>query len=354
MKTTRLAGVLTLAACLLHTPAIADAAASAATAVQAARETLAAWQAPPAAPAPEAGKNIYVVTCSSQGIGCVRAAEGVKEAGETVGWRVRVIDGKGDPGTWNSAIQSAIAAGADGIVIDAVPPMLVGDALERAKQARIPIVSIFNPIPEADSPVFAFVRPDHEAQGRLMGQWVMQSAGGKANILLVEDRQFPELVQRADGFREALKQCPDCRIVGTVESTIGTMAQRLASAVATQLARHPDIDHIVAPFDSNAFFVSEGVRQAGRAGKVKVAGYEGDPQAFDAIRQGTQTMTIANPAEWMGWQAVDELNRALQGQPAVNLKVPFRLIDADNLPDSAGWQGDVDFRANYRELWAAK
>lgn len=329
-------------------------AASAEKSVAEARQTLANWQAPPVAPAPQAGKSIYVVTCTSQGIGCVRAATGAREAGESIGWNVRVIDGKGDPGTWNSAMQSAIAAGADGIIIDAVPPMLVGDALGRAAKAGIPIVSIFNPVPDADSPVFAFVRPDHEAQGKLMANWVIQQSQGKATILLVEDRQFPELVQRAKGFREVIAQCAGCRVVDTLESNIGTMAQRLASAVATRLNRHPDVDYIVAPFDSNAFFVSEGVRQAGRAGKVKVAGYEGDPQSFDAIRQGTQAMTIANPAEWMGWQAIDELNRALHGGAPVNQLVPFRLIDAGNVPDSAGWQGDVDFRSQYRELWSAR
>lgn len=90
------------------------------------------------------------------------------------------------------------------------------------------------------------------------------------------------------GFKAEIAQCGQCKIVGSIESTIGTMAQRLPGAVAAELMRKAKADYIVAPFDSNAFFVTEGVRQAGRSGKVKVAGYEGDPQAIQAIRAGTR------------------------------------------------------------------
>ena len=117
------------------------------------------------------------------------------------------------------------------------------------------------------------------------------------------------------------------------------------------MSRHPDANYLVAPFDSNAFFAGEGVRQAGRAGAVKVAGYEGDPQSIAAIRDGNQAMTIANPAEWMGWEAVDELARAFAGSPAADAPVPFRLIDAGNAPTTAGWTGDVDYAAAFRKLW---
>jgi ribose transport system substrate-binding protein len=176
-------------------------------------------------------------------------------------------------------------------------------------------------------------------------------SGGKAKVVLVEDKEFPELAQRVKGFEEVLAKCGGCSIVENVESTIGTMAQRLPCAVASSLSRHQDANYLVAPFDSNAFFAGEGVRQAGRAGTVKVTGYEGDPQTIAAIRAGAQAMTIANPAEWMGWQAVDELARSFAGEKAANIPVAFRLIDAENAPDTEGWTGDLDYAAEFRKLW---
>lgn len=341
-----------LVAGLWATACIASIASADEAALAAARAPLATWPGPVAPVKVEAGKTVFVVTCSSQGIGCVRAANGVTDAGAALGWSVTVIDGRGDPGAWNGAILSAIAAGADGIVLAAVPPMLVGDALDQARAAGITVVSTFNPAPAAADSLFAYVRPDHEAQGRLAADWVAADSGGKAKVLLVEDNEFPELALRSKGFNEELAAaCPGCAIVETVESTIGTMAQRLPGAVASALSRHPDADYLIAPFDSNAFFAGEGVRQAGRAKTVKVAGFEGDPQTLQAIRAGAQAMTIANPAEWMGWQASDELARAFAGAHAANVPVPFRLIDAENAPDTAGWTGDLDYQAEFKRLW---
>ena len=319
--------------------------------VKEAREAKTAWPGPTTPIKTQAGKRIYVITCASQGIGCVRAANGVVEAGGVLGWDVRVIDGRGDPAAWNAGVLSAITAKADGIVLAAVPPMLVGDALARAKEAGIAVVSVFNPKPDAAGSVFAYVRPDHTAQGALAADWVEVDSNGTANIILVEDPIFPELVQRGKGFRESIASCKGCKIVESVESTLATMAQRLPGAVAAALARNPDANYVIAPFDSNGFFANEGVRQAGRVGKVRVGSYEGDPQTVAAIRKGEYAMTVADPAEWMGWQAADELARAFTGAAPANVLVVDRLIDKDNAPATAGWLGDIDFKSEFRKLW---
>ncbi|SMH32769.1 sugar ABC transporter substrate-binding protein [Mesorhizobium australicum] len=320
-------------------------------AVATAREAKTTWPGPTEAVKAEGSKNIYVITCASQGIGCVRAANGVVEAGAVLGWDVRVIDGRGDPAAWNAGILSAVTAKADGIVLAAVPPMLVGDALAQAKAAGISVVSVFNPKPEQADSVFAYVRPDHVAQGALAADWVEADSGGTAKIILVEDPIFPELVQRGAGFRESIASCGGCEIVEAVESTLATMAQRLPGAVAAALSRRPDANYVIAPFDSNGFFANEGVRQAGRIGAVRVGSYEGDPQTIAAIRNGEYAMTIADPAEWMGWQAADELVRAFAGAAPANVTVVDRLVDKDNAPTTEGWLGDLDYKAEFRKLW---
>jgi ribose transport system substrate-binding protein len=235
-----------------------------------------------------------------------------------------------------------------------VPPALVGDALDRAAKAHVVLVSVWNPVPEAGNPVFAYVRPDHTAQGKLMAQWIEVDSHGQGKVLIVEDREFPELRLRVESLQKTMEGCGNCKVVATTDTTIATMAQRVPGAVAGELSRNPSINYIVSQFDTNAFFATEGVRQAGKTGAVKVAGYEGDPQALDLIRTGVQAMSIADPNEWTGWQAVDELNRAFSNVPAENTLVPFRLIDKENVPATKGWTGDLDFRAEYRRLWGLK
>jgi ribose transport system substrate-binding protein len=319
-----------------------------------AEQAVTAWPGPVGSPKPASGKRIVVVTCSSQGIGCVRAAAGATNAGKALGWTVQTIDGQGQPAVWNSAILSAITTHANGIVLDAVPPQLVGDALQKASQAHIPIVSVYNPKPSsAGVPVFAYVTPDHSEQGRLMADWVAMDSTGSARVIVVEDNEFPELVQRVRGFRQELAAvCGGCKIVATVSSTIGAMAQQLPSAVTSALQSNPTANYVIAPFDSNATFAAEGVQQAGKAGGVKVAGYEGDPQAISAVRGGQiQAVTIADPSEWMGWQAIGEFVRAFAGAQPADTPVPFRLIVKANAPSTSGWLGDFNYQSQYRRLW---
>lgn len=318
-----------------------------------AEKPLTTWPGPKTPVKVTPGKQVVVVTCGSQGIGCVRAAAGATEAGEKLGWKVRTVDGKSDPSVWNSAIQDAVAAKADGIVLDAVPPALVQGALAKAKAAGIPLVSIFNPVPDDPGSVFDYVRPDHAKQGQLMADWVTVDSGGDANVLVVRAPEFPELLQRHEGFtKELTSACPKCKVAGTVDMTLATMAQRLPQAVISALQRDPSIDYVVAPIDSAATFVSEGVRSAGKTGKVKVSGYEGDPDAVERVRNDdVQAATVADPPEWMGWQGMDALARAFAGQDPETIEVPSRLLVQDNAPDTKGWQGDIDFRSQFAQLW---
>jgi ribose transport system substrate-binding protein len=319
-----------------------------AAAVHKAMEPVTAWPGPNDRATPAKGKKVVVVTCSAQGIGCVRAAAGATQAGKALGWTVQTVDGKGDPTIWNSAIESAVAGKAHGIILAAVPPPLVQGGIAKAKAAKIPIVEVFQ-----DAPVAASVNFDHREQGVAMARWVITDSGGKASVLLVSDAEFKELTDRVDGFTAEIAKCGGCKLLGVVNSQIGTMAQRLPQAIVSALQRDPTTTYIISPFDSNATFTSEGVRQAGRAAQVKVAGYEGDPQAIEAVRKGQiEAATIASPAEWMGWQAIDELVRAFNEQPTHNTPIPTRLITKDNAPvGGKGWLGDFDYQTKFRELW---
>jgi ribose transport system substrate-binding protein len=321
-------------------------------AVAKASQPVSAWPGPSAKVLPAKARKIVVVTCSPQGAGCVSAAKGATDAGRSLGWDVKTIAGNGTPQGWNAGILNAISEKADGIVLDAVPPALVGDAVAKAQAAKIPLVSVFNPKVEASGGVFSYVTPDHEAQGVGMADWVASDSKGKAKVILVEDNEFPELAERVKGFKAELAQCGGCSIVATVQSQIGTMAQKLPQAVVSAVQSHPDATYVISQYDSNALFASQGVQQAGKSATVKVGGYEGDPQAVDAIRKGqTQAATIADPTEWMGWQAIDEFARAFAGQPASNVPTQWRLITRGNAPATGVWTGDLDYRAKFQELW---
>jgi ribose transport system substrate-binding protein len=319
--------------------------------VSSAMAPVATFTAPGAAVAAPAGKKIVAVTCSSQGYGCVQGGLGVQEAGKALDWDVTVADGKGDPATWNSAIQQAVTAKADGIVLLAVDPALVAGALAKAKAAGIPVVSTFIPKLGATA-VDGYASTDHAQGGKILADWIIKDSGGKAKVLMLREKAFPELVKRNTALTDELgAACSGCSVVDTVDFNIGTMASQLAGAVTSALQRHPDVTYVVAPFDSSGIFAGQGIRSAGAAARVKMVGAEGDPNGIEGVQTGGQAVDLATVPPWGGWAAVDLLVRHMAGSPVETAVLPQRLFDKSNVPAGKGWTGDIDYKAAYRELW---
>lgn len=309
------------------------------------------WPGPTESIEAPADKKIVAITCSSQGYGCVQGGIGVQQAGEALGWDVTVVDGKGDPGVWNSSIQQAVVTNADGIVLLAINPQLVQGALDEAKAADIPVISTF--IPKLPGPsVDGYVSTDHVEGGKILADWIIEDSGGDASVLMLNEKAFPELVQRNEALVDELEdKCPNCEVADTVQLSIGTMGQELAPAVTSALQRNPNVTHVAAPFDSSGIFAGQGIRQAGKTGQVKLVSAEGDPNGIRAVQSGEQAVDLATVPPWGGWAAVDLLARQFAGEPVDSAVLPQRLFDESNVPSGEGWDGDVDYQAEFEERW---
>jgi ribose transport system substrate-binding protein len=306
-----------------------------------------------------AGKKLTVVICGSQGITCVRVANGAKAAATALGYQATVIDGRSQPDVWNQAVSSAIASKTNGIVLAAVPAGLVAGGVSKAKAAGIPVVATLG-VSGAPTAKVDVSRPD---VAKANSAFIAKDSGGNANVLLIRDAEFPETETTAKLYASTLKgDCPKCTVSKEVSFSLALAAQRLAGNVAQVLQQNPNINYIVTPFDTVMPFISQGIRQAGKTGKVKIVGLGADPPSLEAIKSGDQVMSLGNPAEWIGWDAVDAIVRSLakkdlpaaDGVTQSSYAVPQRYVTKDNLPGATGWDGDFDYRSKFKELWGVQ
>lgn len=315
------------------------------------------WPGPDTPVTPPPGKSITVITCGSQGITCVRVAEGVEAAAAAAGYQSNVIDGQSNPTVWNQAVQSAIANKADGIVLAAVPPALVADGFAKAQAAGIKMAAVLSILgPPAD----VKVELDRKAIARANSAWIADDSGGDAKVLLVRDDEFPETKVTSDAYASTLKaECDGCTIEAEAEFTLALASQRLAGEVAQALQNNPEINYIILPFDTVTTFVEQGIAQAGKSGQVKIVGLGADPPSFEAMKEGSMAQSLGTPAQWMGWDAVDGLIRSMAGEPVPepnpqtesNYEVPERYVTPDTPePGPAGWP-DFDYQSEFESLW---
>lgn len=324
--------------------------AAAAARVKQATEATAAWTGPTTPVTPAAHKDITVVTCFSGGETCVRVGDGVTEAAKALGWTATVVDGQGQPAVWNQAISSAIAAGTDAIVLAGVLPAAVSGPLEQARAAGIPVIYVLG----LDSPlVTATIDQDRTRAAAMTADYIVTKTNAAAHVLLIRDSEFPEVQAYADALVDKLGACTTCTIVDERDTSLALMSQRLPGDVSSMLTTRPEINWVAASIDPQLPFVLQGVRQGAAGRDVGVSGNDGDNVAVEEIRKGSVAATVAVPAEWMGWMAVDDIVRTFAGVPVEHPTVPQRLLTADNAPEAGElWHGDVDYQAEYRKLWS--
>ena len=323
------------------------------TSVTAARQPVTSYTFGPAFTAPKS-KKVVIITCGSLGIGCVFGAKGAQEAAVALGWSSTVVDGKFDPSTWNTAVQQAVAGGADGIILMAVSPALIQGGLDRAKAAKIPVVDVFQPRFPGAPAIDGDVTSDHAAAGAIVANWIAADSGGKGHALILDVSEFPEVMKRNDAIaNELARVCKGC-VVERQRFGAALAPQRLATLVTVQLREHADIGYVTGPYDATGTFITQGIRQAQATGKVKYINFEGNPIGFELMKGGEQAAEMAIASPFAGWLAVDVLARKLAGQPVPDeVAVPQRLFLSGDTPPAGdrGWDTDFDYKAALGKVW---
>lgn len=313
---------------------------------------------PTSSPPAAEGKSLISVVCASAIEGCRAISEGHVEAAEAIGWNARVIDGKGSPKGFNDAIQAAIQAKPDVIALAAILPAAVSDSLEAARDAGIVVVCTQCGAPAGENGVQASDGDDVNATiGEYLGNYILANGGAESNVLMMFYPEFGISKIRHDAAKAVLEGCSGCT-TETIEVKISEWGTTLPDRVQTLLQQDPDISWVYSPADETAIDSVNGIKAAGRDGQVRVAGGNGNLQAFETIKQDpTYAATGAVSYAFSSWASIDNANRLLAGEETVTTKSPVRLVDESNiseLPEGEYYSGDIDFRTAFEKLWGVE
>jgi ribose transport system substrate-binding protein len=301
------------------------------------------------------GKKIWVVTNVNVSQNTPIVA-GIKEAAGLLGAKVTVFDAAGKVPEMNRGMSQAVAAGADAIVMPGIDPALTSEPLDKARAKGIPVVDAYGTSLDTKKLAgnFAHVSILFRDGGKLQADYLIaHSKGEPVNAVIFNDSEFASEVQRAQGMQQELKRlCPKCKVqvkdvqLAKVQTELKTLTQNL-------LRKDPSINYLLADYDYQAQFIVPGVLAAGAADKVFVVSADAAAPNLDLVRKGQQLVDIGEPLTWSGWALVDEVVRAMNKKPAIDEKIPQRVLDKSNLPptnDEAQMFGN-DYIAGYKQLW---
>jgi ribose transport system substrate-binding protein len=124
---------------------------------------------------------------------------------------------------------------------------------------------------------------------------------------------------RFKGLQKALAENPGVQLLqwegGDWDRTKG---YNLTKAM---LVAHPDVDGVWAANDEMAMGAIQALKEAGKAGQIKVSGCDGIPEIYDAIRAGYASSTVMQDAKYQAALGLSMALAAKQGKLDVS-KLP--------------------------------
>ncbi|MCL4562182.1 MAG: substrate-binding domain-containing protein [Chloroflexi bacterium] len=249
--------------------------------------------------------------------------KGYTDAAAKFGVKVLTANTNNDQAKEAELIQTYIAQGVNGI---AIAPLSKDASIANLKDAAakgIQVAITNMSISDSSFLVGGFTSDDY-TNAKIVGdnaaKFIQANLSGALNVARVDfDDQLPEQSKaRWSGFYDGLKAAG---IAYTEVGHTSAHAQDTALAQTTDmLTANPNIQVIFACNEGGTIGATQAVKQAGKAGKVFVFGYDGSDQltsmilSTDNILQGT----VAQDPYNMGYKAVEALVNALEGKPVEN------------------------------------
>jgi ribose transport system substrate-binding protein len=229
-------------------------------------------------------------------------------------------------------LQNLLAQGnLNGLVYAATDAKVLSQVTQSALQRGVTVVNVDSGTTPQPSqvPVFA---TDNVAAAKKGTDLLAEQLGGHGDIAFIEFQPGSSTNEtRAQGFRQELTKYPGLRLVADQSSD--SDYNKALQVTQDILTANPNLSGIYAANEPSVLGAAEAVRQAGKAGKVTIVGWDTSSGEIQAVRDGVITALIAQNPFKMGFDGVTMAVAEIRKQPPPRLSTDTgaMVITKDNL-----------------------
>jgi serine/threonine protein kinase/DNA-binding LacI/PurR family transcriptional regulator len=231
------------------------------------------------------GGFIAYIACSLDSEFHSTLAREIRDLTTRYGLTARVYDGEASAYKQITLIERARSDGAGALIVCPLDAKLLADSLTSAQGAGIPMSFFADNMPSYGG---VLVGGDNYLlglePGRLAGKLITAERGGKANVIILDFPDRPDIVARANGLEDGvLEYAPNAKIVGRFKGATPDFAKE---SVGKLIKDGVKFDVIVSINDAGSFGAISAMEAAGFDPKaVIITSVDGEALAQQYIRR---------------------------------------------------------------------
>jgi ribose transport system substrate-binding protein len=227
-------------------------------------------------------------------------------------------------------VDNAIRDKVDAVVFTPVDVKAMVPAVQKLNAAGIPVVNISDKVAGGDT--IAFIGTDDYAIALDTARKLLKAMDGKGNLVILEGPDnLPTAVARLRGFKDALKEFPNVKVLLSKNAMYARPAASDLLKAMLKSSPPPQIDGVLAANDAMAFGAVEAFKEAKK--KVPVVGINASKEAVDLIKAGDMLASGDYNGLVEGCLGAEIAIRVLHKQP-----VPKEVMAKTEVVDMANYQ----------------
>ena len=238
----------------------------------------------------------------------------------------------------STLIDTAITNKSEAIILDPANADGSIGAVKKAVDAGIPVILVNAEINQEGLAKAQLV--SNNAQGAALGAqaWVEAVGDTGQYVELFGNPADNNAQTRSNGYETVLSQYPDLEKVGReVANWDRTQGYQKTQSL---LQANPDIIGVISGNDEMALGAIAALKEAGKLDQVKVGGFDGSPDAVEAVKAGEMQYTVLQPVAVFSAEAVRQADNFIKnGSTGVDSEKQLfdcLLITKDNVDKYTG------------------
>jgi len=257
---------------------------------------------------------------------------GAQEAADAAGATLEVQGpDKFDATLQNPMLDAVAAQQPDALLVAPNDVTASAPPLKRIQDAGTKVVLVDTIVTDPSIGV-SRIATDNNLGGQKAAE-ALEQLGVTGKVLVIStDPGVSSVDARVEGFNTKADEL-GLTLVGETQYSHNN-ASTAAQVISAALAKDPDLEGVFATNLFTAQGVATGVKQAGKAGQVKVVGFDAGPDQIQQLEAGDVQALVAQKPFDIGVQGVEQALAALAGEPVTEeIETESLIVTQDNLDD---------------------